>query len=193
MPLRGCTVQQEAEEKPGQNTLPLPPSEGADKSKMNHEAQQKREGKPIPKAVPRLKIPLSPSPASARELPSGRAAQPDSSARSLSHNSEQPPDEGGSPRQVCILSRAISHAKISSAECIRISSPLALVSQWELIECHCAVYGACATFKVFPTPFYSSLEYASCMFRTIVNALACQTWAKALMPDRPEAYVVHGA
>jgi len=124
-------VQQEAEEKPGQYTLPLPPSEGADKSTSNHEAQQRCEEESTPKAVPRLKIPLSPSSAAARELPSGRGAQPDSSARSLGHISEQPPDEGWSPRQVCILLRAIPHAKISSAEYIRIPSPLALHFQWE--------------------------------------------------------------
>ena len=62
--------------------------------------QQKAEEKPGAKMVPRLKIPLSPGPASARELPSSRAAQPDSSAKNRGHNSEQLPDDGWSPRQV---------------------------------------------------------------------------------------------
>ena len=76
------------------------PADAAD-STSRQEMQQKAEEKSGAKAVPRLKIPLSPTPASARELPSSRAGQPDSSARSRGHRSEQLPDEGWSPRQVC--------------------------------------------------------------------------------------------
>ena len=82
-----------------------PPAEAAD-SMSRHGMQQEADKKPGAKTVPRLKIPLSPPPASARELPSSRAAQPDASARSRGHNSEQLPDEGWSPRQVrcaCLL------------------------------------------------------------------------------------------
>ena len=75
------------------------PANAAD-SASRQELQQKAEEKSGAKVVPRLKIPLSPGPASAREPPSSRAAQPDSSARSRGHRSEQLPDEGWSPRQV---------------------------------------------------------------------------------------------
>ncbi len=77
-----------------------PPANAAD-STSRQEMQQKAGEKSAAKVVPRLKIPLSPASASTRELPSGRAAQPDSSARSRGHRSGQLPDEGWSPRQVC--------------------------------------------------------------------------------------------
>lgn len=76
-----------------------PPADAADGT-MRQEMQQEAEGKSNARAVPRLKIPLSPHPASACELPGNRAAQPDSSAKSRGHRSEQLPDEGWSPRQV---------------------------------------------------------------------------------------------
>ena len=76
-----------------------PPPDAADRAKRQ-EMQQNPEENSRARAVPRLKIPLSPRPASARELPGSRAAQADSSAKSRGHRSEQLPDEGWSPRQV---------------------------------------------------------------------------------------------
>ena len=96
---------------------PSQPSQKADGSRAEQVAQQGTEAKAIPKAVPRLKIPLSPRPPTAHELPSTRASQSES-ARSKPRAHEPSPDEGWSPRQV--------HAP-----------PLELSASWEGIRCLC--------------------------------------------------------
>ena len=84
---------------------PSQPSGKADGSRAEQapqqgtEAKASPEAKVIPKAVPRLKIPLSPRPPTAHELPSTRASQSES-ARSKPRAHEPSPDEGWSPRQV---------------------------------------------------------------------------------------------
>ena len=78
---------------------PSQPSGKADGSRTEQVAQQCTEAKAVPKAVPHLKIPLSPRPPSAHELPSTRASQSES-ARSKARCHEPSPDEGWSPRQV---------------------------------------------------------------------------------------------
>ena len=84
---------------------PSQPSGKADGSRAEQAPQQSTEAKvipeakAIPKAVPRLKIPLSPRPPTAHELPSTRASQSES-ARSKPRAHEPLPDEGWSPRQV---------------------------------------------------------------------------------------------
>lgn len=80
---------------------------GTSSSRAEQVAQQGTEGKATSeaKAVPRLKIPLSPRPPTAHELPSTRASQSES-ARSKPRGHEPTPDEGWSPRQVHACSSA---------------------------------------------------------------------------------------